>query len=97
MDLRLGKKSMKGLSDNVRSKLIGYMKIFDDFKMRCAAVLFKRILSICSHLQYQFEKGNILVFEIPEKIDAVIDDLQTLIDEYTSEDVDEIEEKSSLE
>ena len=56
-------------SDKTRSKLIGYMKVLDNFKNRCAAVLFKKILSICAHLQYQFEEGKVLAFEIPEKID----------------------------
>ena len=73
-------------SDPVRSKLIGYLKVLDDFQMRCSAVLFKKILSMCSHLQYQFEEGKMLAFEIPEKIDCVIDNLQELIDEYNKDD-----------
>ena len=73
-------------SDPVRSKLIGYLKVLDDFQMRCSAVLSKKILSMCSHLQYQFEEGKILAFEIPEKIDFGIDNLQELIDEYNKGD-----------
>ena len=52
---------------------------------RCAAVLFKKILSICAHLQYQFEEGKVLALEIPEKIDQVVGDLQQLIDKYRND------------
>ena len=81
-------------SDPVRSKLIRYLKELNDYRMRASAVMFKKILSICRNLQYQFEDGKILAFEIPEKIDNVIDDLQELIEKYNrseNEDKDKVE------
>lgn len=37
---------------------------------------------------HSFTKGKIWIFEVPEKFDTVVDELQNRIDEYTAEDVE---------
>ena len=62
--------------------MVGYLKDLNDYRVRVSAVMFKEMLSICSHLQYQFEYGKVLVFEIQEKVDNVVDDIQELNNKY---------------
>ena len=71
----------------MRSKIQGLLKKLEDFRIRCHAVMYHKILSICSTLQFEFEKKFILACDIHHLLQNTIEDLELLKENDVDDDV----------
>ena len=71
----------------VQSKIQGLLKKLEDFRIRCDAVMYFKILSFCSTLQFEFEKQFILASDIHHLLQNTIEDLELLKENDEDDDL----------
>ena len=64
----------------VQAKIQNHQKKLNDFRFRCHAVMYYKILSVCSTLQFKFEKKFILPSDVCNLLQNTIEDLEELND-----------------
>ena len=65
----------------VREKIQNHQKKLNDFRFRCHTVMYYKTLSVCSTLQFEFEKKFILASDVCNLLQNTIEDLEELNDE----------------
>ena len=66
---------------SVWAKIQNHQKKLNDFRFRCHAVMYYKILSVCSTLQFEFEKKFIFASDVCNLLQNTIEDLEELNEE----------------
>ena len=65
----------------IRVKIQNHQKKLNDFRFHCHTVIYYKILSVCSTLQFEFKEKFILASDVCNLLQNTIEDLEKLNDQ----------------